>query len=54
MFNCKAEKIISMAKDHAYTLGRESLGVDCLLAAIGTDGEAAVRLAECLTVHLQG
>lgn len=49
MFTDKAQMIISMAKDRSYTLGREALDVDCLLAAIGADNESGVRLAECLT-----
>lgn len=49
MFTEKAQTIISMAKDRAYTLGREALDVDCLLAAIGADNESGTRLAECLT-----
>lgn len=49
MFTDKAQTIISMAKDRAYTLGRDSVNVESLLAAISADNEAGVRLAECLT-----
>ncbi|MGB2865391.1 MAG: AAA family ATPase [Sedimentisphaerales bacterium] len=38
-----------MAKDRAYTLGRDSVNVESLLAAISADNEAGIRLAECLT-----
>jgi ATP-dependent metalloprotease FtsH len=40
--------IISMAKDRAYSLGRDSVDVESLLAAISADNEAGIRLAECL------
>lgn len=49
MFTERAQTIISMAKDRAYTLGRSSVDVESLLAAISADNEAGVRLAECLT-----
>ena len=49
MFTDKAQTIISMAKDRAYTLGQDSVNVESLLAAISADNEAGVRLAECLT-----
>jgi len=49
VFTDKAQTIISMAKDRAYTLGQDSVDVGSLLAAISADNEAGVRLAECLT-----
>jgi cell division protease FtsH len=49
VFTDKAQAIISMAKDRAYTLGRDSVDVESLLAAIAADSEAGIRLAECLT-----
>ena len=49
MFTDKAQMIISMAKDRAYTLGRDSVDVESLLAAVSADNEAGIRLAECLT-----
>ncbi len=49
MFTDKAQTIISLAKNRAYTLGKESVDIESLLAAISADNEAGVRLAECLT-----
>ncbi|HPY49839.1 MAG TPA: AAA family ATPase [Sedimentisphaerales bacterium] len=49
MFTEKAQAIVSMAKDRAYTLGRNCIDVESLLAAVAADREACVRLAECLT-----
>lgn len=48
MFTERAQTIISMAKDRAYTLGRSSVDIESLLAAMSEDNEAGVRLAECL------
>jgi len=49
MFTEKVQTIISMAKDRAYSLGRDVVDVESLLAAIAADNEAGIRLAECLT-----
>ena len=48
MFTEKAQLIIDAAKDRDFTLRREQVSVESLLAAIGQDNEAAVRLGECL------
>ena len=49
MFTEKAQMIVDLAKDCAFALAREQLGIESLLAAVGSDAEAGVRLAECLT-----
>lgn len=49
MFTEKAQSIIDLAKDRAFAFAKEALDVESLLAAIGSDAEARVRLAECLT-----
>jgi ATP-dependent metalloprotease FtsH len=49
VFTEKAQTILSIAKDRAHTLGRDSVDVESFLAAIAADNEAGVRLAECLT-----
>ncbi len=49
MFTEKAQALIDLAKDCAFTHIKEKLDIESLLAAIGGDSEAGVRLAECLT-----
>jgi len=49
MFTDKAQNIIDLAKDCAFARAKEELDIDALLAAVGSDAEAGVRLAECLT-----
>jgi len=49
MFTEKAQTIVDQAKDCAFAHAKEELDVDSLLAAVGSDVEAGVRLAECLT-----
>ena len=49
MFTDKAQKIIDMAKDCAFAQAKELLDIESLLAAMGKDAEAGVRLAACLT-----
>ncbi len=49
MFIDKAQAIIDLAKDCAFARLKEALDIESLLAAVGSDAEAGVRLAECLT-----
>lgn len=49
MFTEKAQSIIDLAKDFAFANSRDELDIDALLAAMGSDAEAGVRLAHCLT-----
>jgi len=49
MFTEKAQAIIDLAKDCAFARMKEELDIPSLLAAVGNDTEAGVRLAECLT-----
>lgn len=49
MFTEKSQLIIDLAKDHAFSCAKENIDVESLLAAVGSDAEAGVRLAECLT-----
>lgn len=49
MFTEKAQAIIDAAKGRAAAQGAEELELDCILAAVGADTEAGVRLADCLT-----
>jgi ATP-dependent metalloprotease FtsH len=49
MFIDKAQAIIDLAKDCAFARLKEVLDIESLLAAVGSDAEAGVRFAECLT-----
>ena len=49
MFTEKAQILIDLAKDCAFAHTKEKLDIESLLAAVGSDTEAGVRLAECLT-----
>jgi ATP-dependent metalloprotease FtsH len=49
MFTEKAQFVIDLAKDCAFAGGKDVLDVESLLAGVGADPEAGVRLAECLT-----
>ena len=49
MFTEKAQSIIDLAKDCAFARAKEELDIEALLCAVGSDTEAGVRLAECLT-----
>ena len=49
MFTEKAQAIIDLAKDFAFANAKDNLDIESLLAAVGSDAEAGVRLAECLT-----
>lgn len=49
MFTEKVQSIIQLAKDRAFALTRDQVDLESMLAAIGQDAEAGVRLAECLT-----
>ena len=49
MFTDKAQEIIDVAKDYAFANAKPELDVISVLAAIGSDSEASVRMAECLT-----
>lgn len=49
MFTDRAQQIIEAAKDHAHQHKKELLDLESVLAAIASDPEASVRLAECLT-----
>jgi len=48
MFTEKAQVIIDLAKDCAFAQAKEKLDIESLLAAVGSDAEAGVRLAECI------
>ncbi|OHB73707.1 MAG: hypothetical protein A2V70_13960 [Planctomycetes bacterium RBG_13_63_9] len=48
MFTEKAQAIIDLAKDLAFSAGSAQLNVSCLLAAVKQHPEARVLLAECL------
>ncbi len=49
MFTEKAQAIIDLGKDCAFAQSKEMFDLQSLLAAVGSDAEAGVRLAECLT-----
>lgn len=49
MFTEKAQTVIDLAKGYAFARNHEKLNVEALLAAAGSDIEAGVRLAQCLT-----
>ncbi len=49
MFTEKATSIVELAKDRAFSLARDCVDLESILAAMGTDSEAGVRLADCLT-----
>ncbi|MBN2559620.1 MAG: AAA family ATPase, partial [Phycisphaerae bacterium] len=48
MFTNKAQGIIDLAKDYAFSRGSSSLDLPALLTAIGSASEPAVLLAECI------
>ena len=48
MFTDKAQQIIDLAKDYAFSGGATELTLKALLAAVGGQGEAGVLLAECV------
>ena len=48
MFTDKAQEIIDLAKDYAFSSGSAELTLKTLLAAMGEQAEAAVLLAECV------
>ncbi len=48
MFTDKAQVIVDLAKDRAFSMSLEKLDVKSLLAAVGSDAEGSMRLAECL------
>lgn len=48
MYTDKAQTVIDLAKDFAYSAGSNGLDVDSLLAAVGSHVEASVLLAECV------
>lgn len=49
MFTEKTIAIIERAKCRAFSLARERVDLESILAAIGADAEGGVRLADCLT-----
>ena len=49
MFTDKAQEMIDLAKDVAFAQSKQELDVESLLAAVGSDSESSMRLAECLT-----
>jgi ATP-dependent metalloprotease FtsH len=49
MFTEKAQAIIDHSKECAFSRAKEELDIDALLAAVGSDTEAGIRLAQCLT-----
>ena len=48
MFTDKAQAVIDLAKDYAFSSGSTELTLSALLTAIGSQAEAGVLLAECL------
>ncbi len=48
MFTDKAQLIIDLAKDHAFSAGSAELTLKSMLAAVGSQAEAGTLLAECL------
>jgi ATP-dependent metalloprotease FtsH len=51
MFTDKAQALLDLARDRAFSLAREEVDVESLLAAIGASPEGGVRLAESLGVE---
>jgi len=49
MFTDKTMTIIERAKCRASSLGRDRVDLESVLASVGADSEAGVRLADCLT-----
>ena len=49
MFTEKTNAIVTRAKSRAFSLGRIQVDLESMLAAIGVDAEAGIRLADCLT-----
>ena len=49
MFTEKAQNLMDLAKDRAFARAKDELDLASILAAVGSDPEASVRLAECLT-----
>lgn len=49
MFTEKAQGLIDAAKDHAFARQKSAIDIESVLAAVGADAEAGVRLAECIT-----
>jgi len=49
MFTEKTIGIVERAKGRAFSLARHRVDLESVLAAIGADSEAGVRLADCLT-----
>jgi ATP-dependent metalloprotease FtsH len=49
MFTEKTMAIVERAKCRAFSLARDRVDLESVLAAIGADAEAGVRLADCLT-----
>jgi cell division protease FtsH len=49
MFTEKTISIVERAKGRAFSLARRRVDLESVLAAIGADSEAGVRLADCLT-----
>jgi len=47
MFTDKAQTVIDLAKDYAFSMGLAELSVSALLTAIGSHAEAGVLLAQC-------
>ncbi len=51
MFTDKAQTIIDLAKDHAFSSGRADLQLSSILAAMGSESEACTLLAEMLDLQ---
>jgi len=49
MFTDRTQQLIDIAKDYAFTQKKRTLDIESLLAAINSNTEATIRLAECLT-----
>jgi cell division protease FtsH len=50
MFTSKAQRIIDLAKDYAFSAGASEMKLSAVLTAIGVQAEAGVLLAECLSM----
>ena len=48
MFTDRAQEVIDLAKDYAFSSGNQELTLSAALAAVGKHPEASVLLAECV------
>ena len=54
MFTDKAQAVIDLAKDYAFSSGSSELGLGALLAAMASEAEAGMLLAECVRISPEG